>query len=320
MNTPEIIAAGQRVIETEIQGLSALKGSISDDFVAIVMRIVGLKGRLVCAGVGKSGHVARKIAATLASTGTPAMFIHPTEASHGDMGMIGPDDAVLALSKSGEVSEMGDLIAYTKRFSIPLIAMTANRASALGSAGDYLMLLPDAAEACGETRAPTTSTTMQIAYGDALAVALLEQRGFTAQDFRVYHPGGKLGAMLKSVGDLMHKDDDLPLVGLTTPMMDALLVMTAKRFGATGVIDAAGKLVGIITDGDIRRRAGGDFASLNAAQMMTPTPMTIQPEALAGAALAALNEKGRTVIFAVDDNTKPVGILHVHDLLRAGIV
>lgn len=320
MSDTNPIEAGQRVIETEIAGLIALKASIGADFAAIVMRIGALKGRLICAGVGKSGHVARKIAATMASTGTPAMFIHPTEASHGDMGMIGPEDGVLALSKSGEVSEMGDLIAYTKRFSIPLFAMTANKNSALGKAGDYLLHLPDAIEACGETRAPTTSTTMQIAYGDALAVALLEQRGFTAQDFRVYHPGGKLGAMLKSVGDLMHSGDDLPLVSQQTPMMDALLTMTAKRFGATGVVDEAGVLVGIITDGDIRRRAGTDFAASRAGDIMTSTPMTIEPDALAGAALAALNEKGRTVIFAVDGDHKPVGILHVHDLLRAGVV
>ncbi len=314
------IQVAKRVIDTEIEGLNALKHSIDGQFSAIINAIGALKGRLICAGVGKSGHVARKIAATLASTGTPAMFIHPTEASHGDMGMIGPDDAVLALSKSGEVSEMSDLIAYTKRFGIPLIAMTAKNNSALGRAGDYLMLLPDADEACGETRAPTTSTTMQIAYGDALAVALLEQRGFTAQDFRVYHPGGKLGAMLKSVGDLMHKGDDLPLVDITTPMMEALLIMTAKRFGATGVIDEGGKLVGIITDGDVRRRAGGDFSALVAGDVMTPAPMTISPDALAAAALGTLNEKGRTVIFAVTEASRPVGILHVHDLLRAGVI
>jgi arabinose-5-phosphate isomerase len=320
LDQSKAIQAGQRVIDTEIAGLKALQASIGDDFAATVLAIAVLKGRLVCAGVGKSGHVARKIAATLASTGTPAMFIHPTEASHGDMGMIGPDDGVLALSKSGEVSEMSDLIAYTKRFSIPLIAMTANLDSALGRAGNHVLLLPHAIEACGETRAPTTSTTMQIAYGDALAVALLEQRGFTAQDFRVYHPGGKLGALLKSVADLMHKGDDLPLVGLSTPMMEALLVMTSKRFGATGVVDGDGKLVGIITDGDIRRRAGGDFSGLKAQDVMTAAPMTIHPDALAGAALAALNEKGRTVIFAVDETNRPVGILHVHDLLRAGVV
>lgn len=320
MTTNDAVAVGKRVIETEIAGLDALHASIGAEFEAIVATVGALKGRLICAGVGKSGHVARKIAATLASTGTPAMFIHPTEASHGDMGMIGPDDGVLALSKSGDVSEMSDLIAYTKRFSIPLIAMTAKRESALGRASDYLMLLPDAEEACGETRAPTTSTTMQIAFGDALAVALLEQRGFTAQDFRVYHPGGNLGAMLKSVGDLMHKGEDLPLVGLDTPMMEALLIMTAKRFGATGVVDDTGALIGIITDGDVRRRAGGDFSALRARDIMTVSPMTIGAEALAGAALAALNEKGRTVIFAVSQDGRPVGILHVHDLLRAGVV
>jgi arabinose-5-phosphate isomerase len=314
------LQVGKRVIDTEIAGLEVLKQSIDDQFGEIVATISALKGRLICAGVGKSGHVARKIAATLASTGTPAMFIHPTEASHGDMGMIGPDDGVLALSKSGEVSEMSDLIAYTKRFGIPLIAMTANSDSALGRAANHLMLLPDAEEACGETRAPTTSTTMQIAYGDALAVALLEQRGFTAQDFRVYHPGGKLGAMLKSVGDLMHKGDDLPLVGLATPMMEVLLTMTAKRFGATGVVDDAGKLVGIITDGDVRRRAGGDFSALTAHDVMTSNPMTISPDQLAGSALSMMNEKGRTVIFALSAKAIPVGILHVHDLLRAGVI
>jgi arabinose-5-phosphate isomerase len=320
MSQTPAIEAAHRVLETEISGLAALKASIGPEFARCVERIGALKGRLVCAGVGKSGHVARKIAATMASTGTPAMFIHPTEASHGDMGMIGPDDGVLALSKSGEVSELSDLIAYTKRFAIPLFAMTANKASVLGKAGDYLLLLPEAEEACGETRAPTTSTTMQIAYGDALAVALLEQRGFTAQDFRVYHPGGKLGAMLKSVGDLMHTDADLPLVAASTPMMEAVLTMTAKRFGATGVVDKQGALIGIITDGDIRRRAGTNFAEFTAGDVMTPAPMTIAPDALAGAALAALNEKGRTVIFAVDHDQRPVGILHVHDLLRAGVV
>jgi arabinose-5-phosphate isomerase len=320
MSQDAAIAVANRVLETEIAGLRSLKASFGDAFATAVGAIGSLKGRLICAGVGKSGHVARKIAATLASTGTPAMFIHPTEASHGDMGMIGPDDGVLALSKSGEVSEMSDLIAYTKRFSIPLFAMTANANSVLGKAGNYLLLLPDAEEACGETRAPTTSTTMQIAYGDALAIALLEQRGFTAQDFRVYHPGGKLGAMLKSVGDLMHTDTDLPLVDAHTPMMDALLTMTAKRFGATGVVDGAGILIGIITDGDIRRRAGTDFGTLKASDVMTPSPMTIDSQALAGAALAALNEKGRTVIFAVDAHQKPIGILHLHDLLRAGVV
>jgi arabinose-5-phosphate isomerase len=320
MSQSAAINAAHRVLDMEIQGLALLRAGIGDDFDAIIDLVSRMKGRLICAGVGKSGHVARKIAATLASTGTPSQFIHPTEASHGDMGMIGSDDILLILSKSGEAPELSDMIAYTKRFKIPLIAMTAQADSVLGKAGNHLMLLPDAPEACGETRAPTTSTTMQMAYGDALSVALLEQRGFTAQDFRVYHPGGKLGAMLKSVADLMHKEADLPLVDETTPMLEALLVMTAKRFGCAGVIDADHKLVGIITDGDVRRRAGTDFAQLVARDLMTTNPMVIGPAALAAEALAQLNQSGRTVVFATDEDKKPVGILHLHDLLRAGVM
>jgi arabinose-5-phosphate isomerase len=317
--SPAILAA-HRVLDVEMEGLRRLQASIGAEFAAIVEKVGTMKGRLICAGVGKSGHVARKITATLASTGTPSQFIHPTEASHGDMGMIGTDDILLILSKSGEVPELSDMIAYGKRFKIPIIAMTANAESVLGKAGDYLMLLPEAPEACGETRAPTTSTTMQIAYGDALAVALLERRGFTASDFRVYHPGGKLGAMLKSVADLMHKDDELPLVREATPMMEALLIMTAKRFGCTGVIDGQDRLIGIVTDGDVRRKAGADFAHLNVADVMTASPMVVSPHALAAEALAELNQSGRSVVFAVDEQEKPVGILHLHDLLRAGVM
>lgn len=320
MNQSPAIAAAQRVLEVEIEGLRRLQASIGPEFAAIAEKVGTMKGRLICAGVGKSGHVARKITATLASTGTPSQFIHPTEASHGDMGMIGADDILLILSKSGEVPELSDMIAYGKRFKIPIIAMTANALSVLGKAGDYLMLLPEAPEACGETRAPTTSTTMQMAYGDALAVALLERRGFTASDFRVYHPGGKLGAMLKSVADLMHQDDELPLVRETTPMMEALLIMTAKRFGCTGVIDAQDRLIGIVTDGDVRRKAGADFAHLKVGDVMTASPMVVSPQALAAEALAELNQSGRSVVFAVDEHEKPVGILHLHDLLRAGVM
>jgi arabinose-5-phosphate isomerase len=317
--SPAILAA-LRVLDVEIEGLRRLQASIGAEFAAIVEKVGTMKGRLICAGVGKSGHVARKITATLASTGTPSQFIHPTEASHGDMGMIGTDDILLILSKSGEVPELSDMIAYGKRFKIPIIAMTANAESVLGKAGDYLMLLPEAPEACGETRAPTTSTTMQIAYGDALAVALLERRGFTASDFRVYHPGGKLGAMLKSVADLMHKADELPLVRETTPMMEALLIMTAKRFGCTGVIDNQDRLIGIVTDGDVRRKAGADFTNLKVGDVMTASPMVVSPHALAAEALAELNQSGRSVVFAVDEQEKPVGILHLHDLLRAGVM
>jgi arabinose-5-phosphate isomerase len=276
------------------------------------------KGRVVCTGMGKSGHVARKIAATLASTGTSAMFVHPAEASHGDLGMIGPDDVVLALSKSGAGRELSDTLAYAKRFSIPLIAMTAVADSQLGQAADVLLLLPDAPEATAEVSAPTTSTTLQIALGDALAVALLERRGFTASDFRVFHPGGKLGAMLRTVRDLMHGDDELPLAPAATTMRDTLLVMSEKRFGAVGVLGDAGQLIGLITDGDLRRHMDG-LLDHRADEVMTRGPLTIGPNALAAEALKIMNEKRITVLFVVDGQ-RPVGILHVHDLLRAGIL
>lgn len=310
---------GRRVVELEARALEGLAATLGPEFDAVVALIARSSGRLVCAGVGKSGHVARKIAATLSSTGTPALFVHPTEASHGDMGMIGRGDCVLALSKSGEVSEFGDLIAYTRRFAIPLIAITSNADSVLGRAADHRLMLPDAAEACAETRAPTTSTTLMMALGDGLAVALLEQRGFTADDFRVFHPGGKLGAMLKTVGDLMHGGDAMPLVTAETPMTEALLVMTEKRFGCAGVVDAVGGLLGIITDGDVRRRAGSDLLDKRAGDIMTLNPRTIAPGALAAEALNVMNAGPITVLFAVVDG-KPAGIVHVHDLLRAGVV
>jgi arabinose-5-phosphate isomerase len=234
------------------------------------------------------------------------------------MGMIGRDDVVIILSKSGEAPELSDMIAYARRFAIPLVALTAKPGSTLGQAATLRLLIPDAEEACAETRAPTTSTTLQMAMGDALAVALLERRGFTASDFRIYHPGGKLGAMLKTVGDLMHRGEAVPLVSPQTPMAEALLEMTAKRFGATGVIDAEGRLIGVITDGDVRRRAGADFAAVTAGAVMTSAPMTIAPTALAAEALARLNETKRSVIFAVED-ARPVGIAHLHDFLRAGL-
>lgn len=310
--------AARRVIALEASALSAMAEMIGPEFDAVVEAIEAAAGKVVCAGVGKSGHVARKMAATLASTGTPAQYIHPTEASHGDMGMIGRDDVVIILSKSGEAPELSDMIAYARRFDIPLVALTAKPGSTLGQAATLRLMIPDAEEACAETRAPTTSTTLQMAMGDALAVALLERRGFTASDFRIYHPGGKLGAMLKTVGDLMHRGDAVPLVGPDTPMAEALLEMTAKRFGATGVIDENGRLIGVITDGDVRRRAGADFAAVTAGAVMTAAPMTIAPTALAAEALARLNETKRSVIFAVED-ARPVGIAHLHDFLRAGL-
>ncbi|HAQ36160.1 MAG TPA: KpsF/GutQ family sugar-phosphate isomerase, partial [Alphaproteobacteria bacterium] len=248
-------------------------------------------------------------------------FVHPTEASHGDLGMITPDDAVLALSKSGETRELGDLIAYCRRFGTPLIAMTAGRDSVLARGADFHLFVPDAPEACGETRAPTTSTTLMMALGDALAVALLEARGFTASDFRVYHPGGALGAALATVSDLMHSGDAMPLIAGEAPMSEALLEMSAKGFGCVGVTGPDGKLTGIVTDGDLRRHMGGDLVSRSASDVMTAAPQTITPTALAADALRRMTAGERKILqlFAVDPDGKPAGLLHIHDLLRAGV-
>lgn len=318
MNAFDAIAVGRRVLSVEAEALTTMSESLGESFAQAVETMFNAKGRIVCTGMGKSGHVARKIAATLASTGAQAMFVHPAEASHGDLGMIGSEDVVLALSKSGEARELSDVIAYAKRFSIPLIAMTAFADSQLGRGGDIVLLLPDAPEATAEVNAPTTSTTLQVALGDAIAVALLERRGFTASDFRVFHPGGKLGAMLRTVADLMHGESELPLIGADAAMPDALLVMSEKRFGAVGVVDEAGRLTGLITDGDLRRHMDG-LLGHRASQVMTRAPLTIAPGALAAEALKIMNERRITVLFVVDDG-RPVGVLHVHDLLRAGVI
>ncbi len=318
MTAFDAISVGRRVLASEAQALGLMAEGLGEAFAAAVETIFTAKGRVVLTGVGKSGHVGRKIAATLASTGTPAMFVHANEASHGDLGMIGVDDVVLALSKSGEVKELTDVIHYAKRFGVPLLAMTASAGSALGKAADILLLLPDAPEATDGVNAPTTSTTLQIALGDALAVAVLERRGFTADDFRIYHPGGKLGAMLRTVADIMHGAADLPLVGPQTIMSQALLVMTEKRFGCVGVQDQTGQLSGLITDGDLRRHMDG-LLGLTAGQVMTAKPRTVGPQMLAAEALRLMNEWRITVLFVVEVG-KPVGILHIHDLLRAGVV
>jgi len=317
----DAIATGRRVLAAEAEGLVQLSAALDASFAKAVETLFDAKGRIVCTGIGKSGHIGRKIAATLASTGSVAMFVHATEASHGDLGMIGADDVILALSKTGETRELADVIAYAKRFAIPLIAITAERESALGRAADIVLQLPDAPEAADELNAPTTSTTLQLAMGDALAVALLERRGFKPQDFRVLHPGGKLGAMLRTVGDLMHGADELPLVAAATPMPEALLVMTEKRWGIVGVTDAAGKLAGAITDGDLRRHIEG-LLTHTAGEVMTPGPKkTVPPAMLASEALALMSDPAPavTVLFVVDGG-KPVGILHVHDILRAGVM
>ena len=313
-------AIGRRVILAEAEALGRLAESLGEAFDQTVALFAGLKGRIVLTGVGKSGHVGRKIAATLASTGAPALFVHATEASHGDLGMIGADDAVLALSKTGETRELADVIAYAKRFGIPLVAITAAPGSALGRAADIVLALPDAPEAAEELNAPTTSTTLQMAMGDALAVALLERRGFTPGEFGVLHPGGKLGAALRTVADLMHTGDELPLVGPDAPMRQTLLVMTEKRFGCVGVVGPDGRLQGIVTDGDLRRHMDG-LLTHTAGEVMTLAPKTVAPDALAGEALKRMNTPGPpvTVLFALEDG-RPVGILHVHDLLRQGVL
>ena len=309
------------VLRTEAAGLQALAARLDGAFAAAVELLAGVTGRVAVSGMGKSGHVARKIAATLASTGTPALFVHPAEASHGDLGMIVAGDAVLLLSNSGETAELADLVAHTRRFALPLVAITARPGSALAGAADVALLLPDAAEACPMGLAPTTSTTMQIALGDALAVALLTRRGFTAADFHQIHPGGRLGAQLRRVRDLMHEGDSMPLAPAHTVMDRALLLMTEKRFGCLGVVDAAGRLIGIVTDGDLRRAMSPDLLSRRVGDIMTHAPRTIGSDALAAEAMHAMNARGRpiTALFVVDSRGAPIGILHVHDLLRAGV-
>ncbi|HSV04845.1 MAG TPA: KpsF/GutQ family sugar-phosphate isomerase [Phenylobacterium sp.] len=326
----DAVAVARRVLTVEGEALGQQAGALDATFARAVDRLFAAKGRIVCTGIGKSGHVARKIAATFASTGSQAIFVHAAEASHGDLGMIADGDVILALSKSGEVRELADVLAYAKRFRIPLIAMTAEPQSALGRGADVVLRLADAAEATSEVNAPTTSTTLQMALGDALAVALLERRGFKPQDFHVFHPGGKLGAMLRTVGDLMHGGEELPLVGADAPMREALLVMTGKRFGIVGVVDEARRLVGAISDGDLRRHIEG-LLDRTALEVMTPGPRkTVPPDMLASEALAIMTEGGAadagetalprvTVLFVVEAG-RPVGILHVHDLLRAGVM
>ena len=314
----EILATGARVMRTEGEALLLFAGSLSENFVRAVEVMYAVKGRVILSGMGKSGHIAAKITATLASTGTPAQFVHPAEASHGDLGMITPDDVVVVLSNSGETSELSDIIHHTRRFSIPLIGVASRPDSTLLKAADIALVLPNAPEACAIGMAPTTSTTMTLALGDALAVAIMEKRGFQPTDFKTFHPGGKLGAQLLPVSALMHSGEALPLVAEQTPMGEALLVMTAKSFGVVGITDTNGKLTGIITDGDLRRNMTGLMDKI-AKQVMHSGPRTIRPDALAAEALGIMNDKKITCLFAVDDHGKPAGLIHIHDCLRAGV-
>jgi arabinose-5-phosphate isomerase len=315
------IQTARDVLNTEAAGLLSLAAGLGESFARAIGCLAAVTGRVVVTGMGKSGHVGRKIAATLASTGTPSFFVHPAEASHGDLGMIVASDALLMLSNSGETAELADLVHHANRFGLPLIAITARPDSTLAKAAHVALILPKAAEACPMGLAPTTSTTMQIALGDAIAVALLNRRGFTAADFRQIHPGGRLGARLRRVRDLMHTGAAMPLAPLDLPMDVALLRMTEKRFGCLGLVDDTGVLRGIITDGDLRRAMGPDLLSRLAHEVMTASPRTIDQDALAAEALHAMNahERPVTILFVVDADNKPLGILHMHDLLRAGL-
>lgn len=322
MTKPETyIATGKRVITEESAALSKLADSLSQGFVDAVDAILASKGRVIVSGIGKSGHIARKIAATLASTGTPAQFVHPAEASHGDLGMVTRADIVLAISNSGEAPELANLLAYTQRFNIPLIGLSSRPESTLMSQADIKLLIPALGEACGHGVVPTISTTMTLAMGDALCVALMEQRSFTAEHFRDFHPGGKLGAQLSRVRDLMHSGDSVPLVGEHTPMSDALLTISQKGFGVVGVLNNQGYLCGIVTDGDLRRHMSG-LLEHTASEVMTLNPQTIGPDALAEEALSVMQARKITSVFVVDPaaSKSVVGILHIHDCLRAGIV
>jgi len=315
------INSALRTLDAEAGGVDALANALRDrlgaGFVAALELIRAARGRVIVSGMGKSGHVARKIASTFSTTGTPALFVHPAEASHGDLGMIANDDVIIALSWSGETAELKDLTDYSRRFRIGLIAVTANADSTLAKTADVVLALPQAREACPHNLAPTTSSLMQLALGDALAIALLESRGFTAAQFGLLHPGGKLGAMLKLVRDIMHTGEAVPLTPIGTPMSDALLVMTKKGFGCVGIVEPHGQLVGIITDGDLRRHMRPDLLDATVDAVMTRSPKTVRPDQLISESLELLNSTKVTALFAVEGG-KPVGIIHVHDLLRAG--
>jgi arabinose-5-phosphate isomerase len=316
------IASALRTLDTERDGVAALAAAMCDGlgaaFVAAVETIRNARGRVIVTGMGKSGHVGRKIAATLASTGTPAFFVHAADASHGDLGMITPDDVMLALSWSGETEELKDLINYSRRFRIPLIAVTVSADSTLGKSADVVLALPATREACPHNLAPTTSSLMQLALGDALAIALLESKGFSALDFGVFHPGGRLGAALKFVHNVMHSGAAVPLIKRGALMSDAIVEMTAKGFGCVAVTGAAGKLVGIITDGDLRRHMRADLLQLTVDAVMTTSPIIVRPDQLASEALQLLNSLKKQALIVVESD-RPVGIVNFHDLLRAGV-
>ena len=319
MENKDIISA-KRTIDKEIEALRIMESELDETLTKALDVMQYTKGRVIVTGMGKSGHIGNKIAATLASTGTPSFFVHPGEASHGDLGMLTKDDVVVAISNSGETKELSDIILYCKRYGIPLIAITKNPDSTLGKTGDIVLKLPDDGEACPLGLAPTSSTTATLVLGDILAVRLLERKGFSKTDFRQRHPGGKLGSFLQKVSDLMHKGSEMPLVKEATSMQEALLEMTYKMLGCVGVTDGNGKLIGIITDGDLRRCLTPDVLNKKASDVMTRNPKTTGPDVLAAEAVNLMNNtgKGITQLFVVDEG-KPVGIIHLHDCLRAGV-
>jgi arabinose-5-phosphate isomerase len=316
------IASALRTLDTERDGVAALAAAMCDGlgapFVAAVETIRNARGRVIVTGMGKSGHVGRKIAATLASTGTPAFFVHAADASHGDLGMITSDDVMLALSWSGETEELKDLINYSRRFRIPLIAVTVSADSTLGKSADVVLALPATREACPHNLAPTTSSLMQLALGDALAIALLESKGFSAMDFGVFHPGGQLGAALKFVRNVMHPGTAVPLIKRGAPMSEAIVEMSAKGFGCVAVTDDSGKLAGVITDGDLRRHMRADLLQAPVDDVMTASPKVVRPDQLASEALQLINSSKITALIVVESD-RPVGIVNFHDLLRAGV-
>ena len=320
MTQHDDLASARRTIDKEIEALRMMENDLNGNLVKALDLMQNTKGRVIITGMGKSGHIGNKIAATLASTGTPSFFVHPGEASHGDLGMITEEDIVIGISNSGETKELSDIITYCKRYGIPLIAITKNPTSALGRAGDILLQLPDDGEACPLGLAPTSSTTATLVLGDILAVALLERKGFTKTDFNRRHPGGKLGSFLMKVSELMHKGNEMPLVSENATMQEAMLEMTSKMLGCVGITDNQGHLIGIITDGDLRRKMSSDILSKKASEVMTPNPKTTVPDILAAEALKIMNStgKGITVLFVIEDD-KPTGIIHMHDCLRAGV-
>ena len=318
-----ILTSALNTVSTEILGLEVLKtallGELGEKLIEAATMILNTGGRFIVTGMGKSGHIANKITATLASTGTPAFFVHPAEASHGDLGMIKSNDIILAMSWSGETPELATVITFAKRFKIPLVGMTSRVDSTLAKASDIALTLPISKEACPHGLAPTTSSTMMLAFGDALAIALLEKKGFTAQDFKIFHPGGKLGAQLKTVQEVMHKAEALPLIDEKATMPDGLLIMTEKSFGCLGVVDESQKLIGIITDGDLRRNMTKDLLNQPLSAIMNHQPKTINSTMMLAEVLEYLNDNAITSVFITDEDDKVIGLIHIHDLLRLGV-